>query len=139
MHFYVVFSVDVPQGEPLQPWTPRGKAWQQTESGETEYSYLEGEWEKGRHRKYVAELTRPQFDAFVDRMGLSAESTETGGILTGFGCLPAISFQNDSGDAIVNAYVCPLPNTPPSAFMQDEQRQQRTWDRVRQAVINTYT
>lgn len=118
MRFYVIYSVDVPQGESLSPWTPRGKAWKQTESGKTEYD-LGTKWEKGRHRKYVAYLSRQQFELFLDQIGLHAENVETMGSITEFGHLPAISFTSVDEEAIVNAHVTPMPevkmadNPPP--------------------------
>ena len=48
----------------------------------------EGRWQnRSKHRKWVALLTRQQFDAFVSKLGLYAESTETMGSLgaPGFG------------------------------------------------------
>lgn len=138
MQFSVIFSVDVPQGVSVKEFAPPqvGRLWSMTEAGESEYSYLEGRWEKGKHRKWAALLNRKQFDAFVSRLGLFAESTETMGSLGapgfGFGWSPAISFTADHEDAIVSAYVTPLPET--SKAGGDE----RDWQRVREAVLSVY-
>jgi hypothetical protein len=35
------------------------------------------------------------------------------GMITYEGHLPAISFDTDSSDAIINMYVCPCPSTKP--------------------------
>ncbi len=116
MRFSVIYSVDVPESVNIKDYTPPqvGRLWSMAEAGESEYSYLDG-WEKGKHRKSAALLTRKQFDAFVDRLGLYAERTETMGSRGapgfGFGWRPAISFNADHSDAIVNAYVTPIPET----------------------------
>ena len=139
MQFSVIFSVDVPQGVSIREFAPPqvGRLWNLTEGDEQfEYSYLEGRWEKGKHRKWVALLTRKQFDAFVSKLGLYAESTETMGSLGapgfGFGWSPAISFNADHENAILSAYVTPLPTTT------KEGGDERDWQRVRQAVLSVY-
>ena len=139
MQFSVIYSVDVPEGVCVSDYAPPqvGRLWTMTEAGESEYAYLEGRWEKGgKHRKWVALLTRKQFDAFVSKLGLYAESTETMGSLGapgfGFGWSPAISFNADHEDAIVNAYVTPIPETTKEGG--DEQ----DWRRVRRAVLSVY-
>ena len=139
MLFSVIFSVDVPQGISIKPYTPPqvGRLWTRTEGDEQyEYSYLEGRWEKGKHRKWAALLTRKQFDAFVEKLGLVAEDVQTMGSLGapgfGFGWAPAISFNGDDEDAILNAYVTPLPEVEKQAF------DDRDWQRVREAIINVY-
>lgn len=138
MQFSVIYSADVPGGVSIKDYIPPqvSRLWSLTESGGSEYSYLEGQWEKGKHRKWVALLTRKQFDAFVDKLGLYAESTETMGNLGapefGYGWSPAISFNADHQDAILNAYVTPIPDTTKAGG--DE----RDWQRVRRAVISAY-
>jgi len=138
MQFSVIYSVDVPQGVSIKDYTPPQvrKIWDKTEGDEQyEYDYLEGDWTKGRHRKWVAILNRDQFDAFIEKVGLYAEDTETMGSIGapgfGFGWSPAISFTSDDRDAILNAYVTPLPET---SKVGDE----RDWDRVRNAVLSVY-
>jgi hypothetical protein len=138
VRFSVVYSVDVPQGVRIKNYTPPqvSRLWSMTEAGESEYSYLSGRWTRGKHRKWVALLTRKQFDAFVDRLGLYAEKTETMGSLGapgfGFGWSPAISFNADFEDAILNAYVTPIPETT------KEGGDERDWQRVRKAVLSAY-
>ena len=77
-----------------------------------------------------------QFDAFVSKLGLHAESTETMGSLGapgfGFGWSPAISFTSNDQDAITSAYVTPLPETT------KEGGDERDWQRVRDAVLSVY-
>lgn len=139
MQFSVIFSVDVPEGVSIRDYAPPQveKLWTLTEGNEQfEYGYLEGRWEKGKHRKWVALLTRKQFDAFVGKLGLYAERTETMGSLGapgfGFGWSPAISFSSDHDDAILSAYVTPIPETTKAGG--DEQ----DWERVRGAVLSVY-
>ena len=138
MQFSVIYSVDVPKRVSIKDYTPPQvrKFWDETEGDEQyEYDYLEGSWTKGRHRKWVAILNREQFDAFVEKVGLYAEDTETMGSIGapgfGFGWSPAISFTSDDRDAILNAYVTPVPETSKAG---DE----RDWDRVRNAVLSVY-
>ena len=81
MQFSVIYSVDVPNDTDVLDFAPPNVAdWDETEDDDNyEYGYLEGEWEGGHHRKWCAILDRQQFEAFVDRCGLAAESTETMG------------------------------------------------------------
>ncbi len=139
MLFSIIYSVDVPQGISIRPFTPPqvGRLWTRTEGDEQyEYSYLEGRWEKGKHRKWAALLTRDQFDAFVEKLGLVAEDVQTMGSLGspgfGFGWAPAISFNGHDEDAILNAYVTPIPEIEKDSFNE------RDWQRVREAVLNVY-
>ena len=138
MLFSVIYSFDVPQGISIKPYTPPQRSlWSKTEGDEQyEYSYLEGRWEKGKHRKWAALLTRKQFDAFVEKLGLVAEDVQTMGSLGApgfdFGWSPAISFNGDDEDAILNAYVTPIPEVEKDSY--DE----RDWRRVREAVLSVY-
>jgi hypothetical protein len=139
MLFSVIYSVNVPQGVSIKPYTPPqvGRLWTRTEGDEqNEYGYLEGRWDKGKHRKWTALLTRDQFDAFVEKLGLVAEDVQTMGSLGapgfGFGWAPAISFNGDDEDAILNAYVTPIPEVEKESFNE------RDWHRVREAVLNVY-
>ncbi len=138
MFFSIIYTADVPEGENLEDFAPPNAAehWDQTESGKTEYSYLEGDWENGTHKKWVAILTRDQFDEFVEHCELVAESTETMGSIGAPGCgywAPAISFNSRSQDFIGNAYVTPLPEVEGREFDEDD------WDRVKQAVLAVYS
>lgn len=138
MLFSVIYSADVPQGVSIRDYAPpqAPRLWQQTESGPSEYSYLKGRWTKGKHRKWAAMLDRERFDEFVGKLDLYAETTETMGSLGapgfGFGWSPAISFTSDDPNALLNAYVTPLPET--SKAGGDD----RDWQRVRQAVLSVY-
>ena len=138
MKFSVIYSVDCPEHEDISRHAPPDlELWDQTEGDEQyEYSYLEDRWENGSHRKWCAILSRKQFDEFVERCGLIAESTETMGSIGapgfGFGWAPAISFRSDDSDAIQSAYVTPLPE------VRKEACNERDWERVRGAVLAVY-
>ena len=138
MRFSVIYSVDCPEDEDISRHAPPDlELWDQTEGDEQyEYSYLEDRWENGSHRKWCAVLDREQFDQFVERCGLIAESTETMGSIGapgfGFGWAPAISFRSDDPDAIQSAYVTPLPE------VRKQTCDERDWNRVRSAVLAVY-
>jgi hypothetical protein len=139
MQFSVIYSADVPNDIDVLDYAPPHleELWDETENDEEfGYGYLEGIWEGGHHRKWCAILDREQFEAFVDRCGLTAESTETMGSLGtpgfGFGWSPAISFNSDDPDAIQSAYVTPMPE------VSKEHADERDWQRVRGAVLAVY-
>ena len=143
MRFGVIYSVDVPSGVSVREYLPprrllRRKMWQTEGDEQYDYGYLEGRWERGKHRKIVGELSRPEFDELVDHLGLYATDVETMGSLgapwteSGVGVAPAVSFDAEHDDALVNAYVTPLPEV--KGPWGD-----RTWDRVRRALIAVYS
>lgn len=138
MLFSVIYSVDAPEGEDIDSYAPpQVDLWQQTEGDEEcGYTYLEGSWENGQHRKWAAVLDREQFDEFVSKLGLYADSTPTMGSIgapgCGYGVSPAISFSRDDPDAILSAYVTPLPET------RKDRCDMRDWRRVREAVLSVY-
>ena len=140
MLFSVIYSADIPRTESIARFRPphARKLWQQTEDdSQFEYSYLEGGWERGKHRKWCAVLDKDQFTEFVEATGLVAEDVQTMGSIGapgfGFGWAPAISFT-DSGEewAILNAYVTPVPQTRKQDCTEVD------WQRVRRAVLNVY-
>lgn len=139
MQFSVIYSVDCPEDENIDLYAPSAvdELWDQTEDDDQyDYSYLEGCWENGSHRKWCAILNREQFDEFIDHCGLIAEDVQTMGSLgaPGFGCgwAPAISFNGDDPNAIQSAYVTPIPE------VERESLDERDWDRVRSAVLSIY-
>jgi hypothetical protein len=139
MQFSVIYTADVPGDEDVLDHAPPqvNDLWDQTEGdSQYEYGYLEGRWEDGQHRKWCALLNREQFDEFVNRCGLVAEDVQTMGSIgtpgCGFGWAPAISFTSDDPDAILNAYVTPIPET------SRESLGERDWERVRDAVLAVY-
>lgn len=120
MEMSVIYSVDCPREVSIRKFNPpksQRRLWQLTEyDGQYEYSYLEGRWSKGKHRTWVARLTREQLDEFLDHTNLFAEDVQTMGALgapgCGYGLAPAFSFRTDDPDAIQNAYVTPLASGP---------------------------
>ena len=140
MLFSVIYSADCPRSERITRFRPPQvrKLWDVTEGDEQyEYGYLEGGWERGKHRKWCALLTKDQFNEFVDSTALVADSTETMGSLGapgfGFGWSPAISFRDDGEErGILSAYVTPVPQTRKEKF--DE----RDWQRLRRAVLSVF-
>jgi hypothetical protein len=139
MQFSVIYSVDVPSNVEVLDFAPPAveALWNETEDDEQfEYSYLEGEWEGGHHRKWAALLNREQFDEFIERCDLRAETTETMGSIgapgCGYGWAPAISFTSNDSVAIQSAYVTPIPESKRASFGEQD------WDRVRGAVLAVY-
>ncbi len=140
MLFSVIYSADCPRSESIVRFQPpqARTLWDRTEDDSGyEYSYLEGDWERGKHRKWCGLLTKKQFERFVNSTGLVADSTETMGSIGapgfGFGWSPAISVRDDGQErAILSAYVTPIPETRKERF--DE----KDWQRVRRAVLNTF-
>jgi len=138
MKFSVIYSVDCPDDEDISDFVPPDlDLWDETEGdNQYEYSYLEGRWAKGSHKKWCGILDREQFDKFIDHCGLVAERCETLGSIGapgfGFGWAPAISFTSKNPDAIQSAYVTPLPEV--RRLDGDE----NDWQRVRKAVLAVY-
>jgi hypothetical protein len=139
MQFSVIYSVDTPADVDTLDYAPPQVTdlWDETEDdSQFEYSYLEGRWEEGHHRKWCALLTRDQFNQFIRRTGLVAEDVQTmgsiGALGCGFGWAPAISFTGNDQDAIQNAYVTPIPEVEKGHF------DDRDWERVRCAVLSVY-
>lgn len=135
-----IYSVDCPDDEEMLDFAPpKARSFGTRPRGDEqyEYSYLEGRWENGSHRKWCAVLTRDQFDEFVERCRLTAESTPTMGSIgapgCGFGWQPAVSFRSDHPDAVQSAYVTPLPETRKQAGDEGD------WERVRSAVLAVYS
>ena len=145
MNFSVIYSIDVPGGTIIDRYyPPDASLWMETEDDrESEYSYLGGDWEEGgQHRKYCALLTRDEFDAFVRHVGIWAEDVETMGSLGApgfdFALAPAISFTSHDGEAILSAYVTPLPSFRPTKRGDDRAWQDRAWERLKGAILAVY-
>ena len=140
MLFSVIYSADCPRSESISRFRPpkARKLWDTTEDdSQYGYGYLEGDWEKGKHRKWAAMLTKDQFTEFVQSTGLVAEDVQTMGSIGapgfGVGWAPAISFNDDGSErAILNAYVTPIPET------SKDQYDERDWERVRRAVLSVF-
>lgn len=144
MLFSVIYWFDCHGDVSVQNYNPPQRhLWQLTEGDESyDYDYLGEEYAKGKHRKWVAVLTRKQFDRFVSDCNLWAEETETGGSLgapgLGLGLSPAIRFQGeDIYRAIdIGAYVTPVPEVCTKRDGQPFGK--RDWERVRRAVLSYY-
>jgi len=143
MLFSVIYTVDCPSHISIRRFLPSQRSlFQQTEGDERyEYSYLGDEWEVGKHRQLCALLTREQFDRFVSDTCLYAEDVQTMGSFgapgLGFGVAPAISFRSDDPDAILGAYVTPIPELRWHTG-HELRGSENDWERIRRAVINTY-
>jgi hypothetical protein len=168
MHYSVIYSLDVPRCVSIEPYAPprRRRLWELTEAdSQYDYGYLEGRWDKGKHRKWCALLSQDEFREFVEWVGLFPEDVHTMGSIgaPGFGifCVPAIAFRSDDEDAIQSAYVTPAGTKselahflltsgrkPPLCLTEDddqgmlpgceEQRKaegQAVWDLLRATII----
>ena len=140
MKFSVIYDFDIMPGESVRMWKPPNlKLWTLTE-GDSEYGfdYITEEDGKGKHRKYVAMLTRPQFEKFIEHIGLCAEDIETMGSIGapgfGWGCSPAISFsQYGEGALNCNAYVTPIPDV-----QRKGEWTERDFQRIRRAMLSLW-
>jgi len=142
MRFFLILSVDVPRDVPINKWAPsrRLKRKLQLTEGDDcyEYSYLGDCWAKGKHRKWVGELNKEDFDEVVTDLGLYASPVDTMGSLTPDGLLPAIAFEvGEAYDAIISMYVTPFPEVTPGNWRSDESRY-NAWERVKSAVVATW-
>jgi hypothetical protein len=115
MRYSVIATVDVPGNCSIRPYA-LGKPWKLTEGDEQyEYDYLENDWTKGKHRKYVGFVKAKAFRALCDRWCLRY-SGETMGMLGAPPCgnwAPAVALAgyDDYNPAILSVYVCPMPST----------------------------
>jgi hypothetical protein len=112
MQYSIIYSFDTPRDVPVHCFQPpKHRTWQLTEDdSQYEYGYLEGEWTKGKHRKYCKILNQEQFEDFLTHCDLRAERCHTMGSI-GFpnlGWSPAVAFNSDSPEAILSAYVTPV-------------------------------
>ncbi len=152
MFFSVIYEFDTCKGESVRTHIPPNRRlWGMTESGPSEYDYLdEGRhpdnqhWSKGaKHRKFCAFLTRQQFERFVEHTNLFSEDVETMGSLGamgfGFGLAPAISFTGDEDSCIKGAYVTPIPGRAKPHDPKHGPYSERAWQRLRRAVIKKYS
>jgi hypothetical protein len=149
MLFSVIYSVDIPKPELFcrgsyaatsinavkPPKTKRG-TWQRTEHSR---SPMSGEPDK-YHGKWCAILDKAQFIEFVRHCDLTASSVETMGSIGapgfGFGCAPAISFDNDpSAGYWGNAYVTPLPCNRKGEPIRKSGATERDWDRIKARIV----
>ncbi len=139
MRFFIILTIDIPWRESIGYFQPerrvRRKLQLTEDDDQYEYGYLEGDWERGKHRKYAGELNRADFETVVSDCGLLAEQTDTLGSLTGYGWLPAIAFYSEEARGIVQAYVTPIPDFERTWCDRDEDK---LWERVKSAVCKQY-
>jgi hypothetical protein len=143
MLFSIIYTVDIPRDDSIVRFKPPFiHKWDMTEGDEQyEYDYLGGVWEKGKHRKWCALLTKAEFVVFIDECQLLSEDCETMGSIGapgfGVGWSPAIQFniEDSYSNVIGSAYVTPIPeikNKEGGVF------DDRDWERVRRCVIDMF-
>ena len=144
MLFSVIYSADCDPALSIRQYSPANlKQWDLTERADGEPDEWCGEWWGGKckHRKWCAVLTRPQFEAFLNKACIYPSDTETMGSLgapgLGHGVSPAICFDDFRDDAILNAYVTPIPQVERKRDLTPEE-EERVWQRLRHAVIRQY-
>lgn len=149
MRYGIIFTMDCTRDEYVNYYLPpkRIRRKLQLTEGDEQYDYdhLEGAWTKGKHRKLVGELNQDDFDELVSFCGLRAQDVETMGSLGvpwagcgGFGVAPAVSFTSSHYSAFVDAYVTPIPSFDPVNRAEDEEWQERAWDRIKAALLRRY-
>lgn len=137
--FGIIYTVDCHGTRNLRQFEPTSRrAWRITEYA-PDGTYDEYWGRDYKHRKYVAVLTRDQFEEFVDDACLVASTVQTLGSLgaptPGGGCslgiLPAVSFDYRSDEYELNAYV-----TPYVVRASREKRESQEWEPVRAEGMN---
>lgn len=150
MRYGVIYTVDIPRTIAIGSYKPpHPSRWRLTEGDDQyEFDYLEDVWAKGKHRKWVGELSQEQFDNFVEDQCFYAEDCETMGSLgvpwteSGFGIAPAVSFRSDNEyNAFLGAYVTPLLEKQDAEKLREVygEDEEAWWEHVREEVINHYT
>lgn len=147
MRFGVILTIDCQRQDSITEWLPPNprlfKLTEKDDQGDCEH--FGPKWKNHKHRKYVGEISREQFDALVEKLNLKADSTPTMGSLgvpwtaSGLGLAPAVCFVEDADrlEAYLQAYVTPLPEVQMRKSGTDDYYD-RCWERVRRAVLNTY-
>jgi hypothetical protein len=143
MTFGVILSIDCVKKRDIESYMPSAELLEQmdkTEGDESfEYDYLEGPWEGGHHVKLVCLIDEKDFNCLVKEMGLYADDTETEGIIgapwtpSGFGWAPAMNFDGEDFEAIINAYVTPFP-----ANKKRKELTEKEWEKTRKKVLKKY-
>ena len=140
MKFYCIYTLDVPEDVKMDSYLRiiqkhGSEFWTETESDDlsSEYGYLGDEWEHGKHKKYVGDLTKDQFIEFVRASSLRPESCETMGMITENGMMPAIAFNGHDQDVIESMYVCPLPE-----LRNQREGTPEAWDRIKSVILRMF-
>jgi hypothetical protein len=134
MCFSVIYTVDVPKGESIQPHKARRRVMDRL--AQTERTDSDGDYDYcgyPKHRKWWGELTKEQFLKFIEDTCLYAEDVRTMGALGFGGIQPAISFNGECQEAILNAYVTP--------FITDMKNPgtEKQWERIRRTIIDKFS
>ena len=146
MNYGIIFSVSCVADEDDRDFVPSVVMvnCDQTEDDDSyDYDYLEGPWEGGHHSKWVGVLNQEQFDEFTRATGLHMQDVETMGSLGvpwAFpGVAPAFSFTGGGGDSVIqDAYVTPLPSFKLENRVDDEEWQNKAWERIKSALLERY-
>lgn len=150
MLFSVIYSAEAITRENVIACSPiddtTDKTWEEAENNDHEFENEDAdenvyEETKLRERKWCAILTKEQFTAFVEKVGIFADPTPTMGSIgaPGFGIswTPAVSFRNghagENVSAVLSAYVTPIPSFTPKNGMRDH-----WWDRIVKAILSVY-
>jgi len=147
MHFSVIYDVEVAQHQSIVPFRPhRSDLWTLTEHNL--YISRATEDDTTKQRKWVALLTRKQFEAWLERMPyyFTPDSIETCGSLgapgLGMGLSPAISWSAPDlcyefpNALYCEAYVTPIPDI--CNWPNDKRFDERNWQRIRHAILHYY-
>jgi hypothetical protein len=150
MLYHIIYSVDVPQKISITLFKPPYiKRWKQTEGDKQyEYSYLDGDWEKGKHRRWVGTLLSGQFKEFVEEQELYATDDDNGGAIGSpanyFGWSPAIIFRRRDSSLAYNCidsiYVTPEPEDPDfiALGIDKDSHEEEDWDKIVEHVMKEY-
>lgn len=145
MLFSVVVTIDAPP--PMRRYLPRKSLRKRLNGGYTksEYDYLAEQgledWNKARQWMGSGILTRVEFEALVEDLGVYASKTQTMGTLGGpldpIGWVPDVSFENSWDGSIVCMRATPILEHA-SNFCANAEEATRKWDRLEAAMWRQY-
>lgn len=144
MLFSVIVSVDAPP--PMRRYLPRRSLRKRLRGdyGPSEYRYLADEgceyWKNAQEWKGAGILTRPEFEALVEDLDAYSSRCHTGGSLGGpLGpwVVPDVDFSSDSRSSIICLRATPILEHA-SNEASNEDKAQRKWDRLEQAMWRQY-
>ncbi|HUU87646.1 MAG TPA: hypothetical protein VMX17_07835 [Candidatus Glassbacteria bacterium] len=144
MKYGIIYTIDITRDEYVEYYLPPKRIRRKLQLTEGDESYdldhMGGPWTKGKHRKLVGVLNQKDFDDFVDSCSLTADDVETMGSLGlfGYGISPAISFNSQHYSGFANAYVTPIPSFELINRADDEDWQDRSWARIKAAIVKKY-
>ena len=146
MNYGIIFSVSCVSDEEVWDYVPSvvTTTCDRTEDDDSyDYDYMGGPWEDGHHGKWVGVLDQKQFDEFIQATGLHMEDVETMGSLGvpwAFpGIAPAFSFTGGGDEGVIqDAYVTPLPSFKLENRVDDEEWQNKAWEKIKAALLERY-